>query len=178
MLPDDAIVGLRTRDLDLPREALVNVIVRGGEAIPPRGSTRVEEGDRLHLLIRQEVAPEVRELLPRWRTGPIGPGTVERPRLAGVSRVFHTRPWNDEEDGDAQRPAEVTGLRVIDRVRSRRDVPGALVLLEDGRYAITGPVLAFGSRQALSDWVRRRIRAGVSDTERVWWEEVLGALAL
>ncbi len=178
VLPDDAIVGLRTRDLDLPREALVNVIVRGGEAIPPRGSTRVEEGDRLHLLIRQEVAPEVRELLPRWRTGPIGPGTVERPRLAGVSRVFHTRPWNDEEDGDAQRPAEVTGLRVIDRVRSRRDVPGALVLLEDGRYAITGPVLAFGSRQALSDWVRRRIRAGVSDTERVWWEEVLGALAL
>ncbi len=67
---------------------------------------------------------------------------------------------------------------MIDRVRSRRDLPGALVLLEDGRYAITGPVLALGSRQALSDWVRRRIRGGVSDTERVWWEEVLGALAL
>jgi cell volume regulation protein A len=175
--PDDAIVGLRTRDLGLPREALVNVIVRDGEAIPPRGSTRVEDGDRLHVLVRQEVAPEVRELLDRWRTGPIGPGTVERPRLAGVSRVFHTRRWS-EEDGDAQRPTEVTGLRVIDRVRSRRDVPGALVLLEDGRYAVTGPVLALGSRQALSDWVRRRIRSGVGDTERVWWEEVLGALAL
>jgi potassium/hydrogen antiporter len=174
---DDAIVGLRTRDLGLPREALVNVIVREGEAIPPRGSTRIEDGDRLHVLVRQEVAPEVRELLDRWRTGPIGPGTIERPRLAGVSRVFHTRRWS-EEDGDAQRPTEVTGLRVIDRLRSRRDVPGALVLLEDGRYAVTGPVLALGSRQALSDWVRRRIRSGVSDTERVWWEEVLGALAL
>ena len=174
---DDAIVGLRTRDLGLPREALVNVIVRDGEAIPPRGSTRIEDGDRLHVLVRQEVAPEVRELLDRWRTGPIGPGTVERPRLAGVSRVFHTRRWS-EEDGDAQRPAEVAGLRVIDRLRSRRDVPGALVLLEDGRYAVTGPVLALGSRQALSDWIRRRIRSGVGDTERVWWEEVLGALAL
>ena len=118
----------------------------------------------------------MRELLPRWRTGPIGPGAVERPRLAGVSRVFHTRRWS-EADGDAQRPAEVAGLRVIDRMRSRRDVPGAL-LLEDGRYAVTGPVLALGSRQALSDWVRRRIRSGVGDTERVWWEEVLGALAL
>ncbi len=175
--PDDAIVGLRTRDLGLPREALVNVIVRDGEAIPPRGSTRIEDGDRLHVLVRQEVAPEVRELLDRWRTGPIGPGTIERPRLAGVSRVFHTRRWS-EEDGDAQRPAEVAGLRVIDRLRSRRDVPGALVLLEDGRYAVTGPVLALGSRQALSDWIRRRIRSGVGDTERVWWEEVLGALAL
>jgi cell volume regulation protein A len=174
---DDAIVGLRTRDLGLPREALVNVIVRDGEAIPPRGSTRIEDGDRLHVLVRQEVAPEVRELLDRWRTGPIGPGTIERPRLAGVSRVFHTRRWS-EEDGDAQRPAEVAGLRVIDRLRSRRDVPGALVLLEDGRYAVTGPVLALGSRQALSDWIRRRIRSGVGDTERVWWEEVLGALAL
>ena len=38
---DDAIVGLRTRELELPREALVNVIVREGEALLPRGSTRL-----------------------------------------------------------------------------------------------------------------------------------------
>ena len=174
---DDAIVGLRTRELELPREALVNVIVRDGEAVLPRGSTRVEGGDQLHVVVRQEAAPEVRELIGRWRRGPIGPDAVPRPRLAGVSRVFHTRRWL-EEDGDAHRPDEVAGLAVIDRLRTRRDVPGALVLLEDGRYAVTGPVLALGSRQAVSDWVRRRIRSGVGDTERVWWEEVLGALAL
>ena len=52
----DAIVGRRVRELGLPREALVNVIVRGDEAIPPRGSTRIEAGDRLHVLVRQEVA--------------------------------------------------------------------------------------------------------------------------
>jgi potassium/hydrogen antiporter len=175
---DDAIVGLRTRELELPREALVNVIVRQGEAILPRGSTRVAGGDRLHVLVRQEAAPEVRDLIARWRRGPIGPDAARpRPRLAGAAPVFHVRRWT-EADGDAARPKVVAGLAVLDRLRSRRDVPGALVLLEDGRYAVTGPVLALGSRQALNDWVRRRIRSGVSDNERVWWEEVLGALAL
>ena len=52
----DAIAGLRVREFGLPREALVSVIVRGDEAILPRGSTRVEAGDRLHVVVRQEVA--------------------------------------------------------------------------------------------------------------------------
>jgi potassium/hydrogen antiporter len=120
----------------------------------------------------------VRELIARWRRGPIGPdATPPRPRLAGAAPVFHVRRWS-EADGDAARPDGVAGLAVLDRLRSRRDMPGALVLLEDGRYAVTGPVVAVGSRQALNDWIRRRIRSGVSDNERVWWEEVLGALAL
>src|SRR5204863_1394949 len=38
--PHDAVVGRRVRQLGLPRDALLNVIVRGGQAIPPRGSTR------------------------------------------------------------------------------------------------------------------------------------------
>jgi cell volume regulation protein A len=91
--------------------------------------------------------------------------------------VFHVRRWT-EDDGDASRPSSIEGLEVLDHLRSRRDVPGCLVLLEDGRYAVVGPVMALGSRQALNDWVRRRMRPGVSDNERVWWEEVLGALAL
>src|SRR5215213_6707847 len=41
--PGDAIVDRRVRDLALPRDAVVNVIVRGGEAVPPRGSTRLRE---------------------------------------------------------------------------------------------------------------------------------------
>ena len=175
---DDAIVGLRTRELELPREALVSVIVREGEALLPRGSTRVAGGDRLHVLVRQEAAPEVRDLIARWRRGPIGPGVAPaRPPLVGAAPVFHVRRWS-EEDGDPSRPESIDGLQVIDRLRSRRDVPGSLVLLEDGRYAVVGPVMALGSRQALNDWVRRRMRPGVPDNERVWWEEVLGALAL
>ena len=35
---DHAIVGHRERDLGLPRDAVVNVIVRDDQAIPPRGT--------------------------------------------------------------------------------------------------------------------------------------------
>ena len=52
----DAIEGRPVRELGLPREALLNVIVRGDRAIPPRGSTVITEGDQLHVLVRQEVA--------------------------------------------------------------------------------------------------------------------------
>ena len=44
------------RDLGLPRDAVVNVIVRGDEAIPPRGSTRLRAGDHVHVLLRAESA--------------------------------------------------------------------------------------------------------------------------
>ena len=58
----DAVVGLHVRDLGLPRDALVSVIVRDDEAIAPRGSTRIRAGDRLHVLVRREVAREVEAL--------------------------------------------------------------------------------------------------------------------
>jgi len=65
--PHDAIVGRRVRELGLPRQGLVNVIVRDGQAIPPRGSTVVEAGDRLHVLVRQEVARDFVRVTERWR---------------------------------------------------------------------------------------------------------------
>ncbi|MGX6447724.1 potassium/proton antiporter, partial [Patulibacter sp. S7RM1-6] len=67
---DDAMVGTRVRDLGLPRQALVNVLVRGSEALLPRGSTRLLAGDRLHVLARREVAHEIPDLVRRWREGP------------------------------------------------------------------------------------------------------------
>src|SRR5436190_15049606 len=76
---DDAVVGMRIREIGLPREALVNVIVRGQQALPPRGSTRIEVGDRLHVLVRQEVAEDVEELIVHWRSGPLRRRT--RPRV-------------------------------------------------------------------------------------------------
>jgi cell volume regulation protein A len=68
----DAIVGLAVRDLELPRQALVNVIVRSDQAIPPRGSTRIAAGDSLYVLVRGEAAAGFPELMERWRRGPIG----------------------------------------------------------------------------------------------------------
>lgn len=175
---DDAIVGRRIRELGLPRAAVVNVIVRQGQAIPPRGSTRIEAGDRLHVLMRREEMDALRALEQRWRDGPIGP-PPRPPRIPeGHAPVFHVRAWKESEDGNAATPERVAGRAVVDRRRTRRDVPGALVLLEDGYFAVTGPTLALGREQLLSQWVRRKARNAPSDEERAWWEEVLGALAL
>jgi potassium/hydrogen antiporter len=64
---DSALVGSHVRDLGLPRDALVAVIVRDGEAVPPRGSTEIERGDRLYVLSRKESRRSVERLFDAWR---------------------------------------------------------------------------------------------------------------
>jgi cell volume regulation protein A len=172
----DAAIGARVRDLGLPRDALVNVIVRGDSALPPRGSTRIEEGDRLHIVVRGEAAREMEGLLDRWRDGPVGPPPRERVRLRGGLPVFTARRW-EEADGDPARPEEVAERRVIEHLRTRHDVPGALLALEDGRYAISGPLLAVGSAAQIQAFARRRLGLTEDDAEHAWWQEVIGALA-
>jgi cell volume regulation protein A len=176
--PDDAIVGRHVRELGMPREALLNVIVRGDQAVPPRGSTVVLAGDRLHVLVRQEVAIEFRKLLDRWRDGPIGrpPAPPRMPRSS--PSIFSTRPWRDA-DGDPSHPVQVNGIAVVDQLRTRRgEVPGALVRLADGRFAYTGPVLAVGSPYQLQTSASRRLASSTVEAERAWWREVIGALAV
>ena len=171
----DAAAGRYVRELGLPREALLNVIVRGDQAIPPRGSTRVEAGDRLHVLVRQEVAVEFRELLARWRSGPLGP--PPRPKVLPGKRVFSERPWR-EADGDAARPRRLNGIEVVEQLRTRRDKPGAVVVLADGRMAYTGTTVAVGAAPAVQDAARRKLTNARDDADRAWWREVLGALAM
>jgi cell volume regulation protein A len=65
---------------------------------------------------------------------------------------------------------------VIEQLRIRRDQPGGLWVLADGRYAITGRLAAVGSRGDLTDWARRRMRGATAD-ERAWLQNVIGALA-
>jgi len=173
--PDDAIVGARVRDLGLPREANVTVLVRGDQAIPPRGATRLRAGDRLHLLLRQEASAQIPALLRRWRAGPIGPPPRPPRRPLGRPVVFTVRPWY-EADGDAARVEALFGEPVVDQLRVRRDVPGGLWVLADGRYAVTGPLLAAGGRGDVTDWARRRLRQTEPD-ERAWLQTVIGALA-
>ena len=66
---DDVIVGKAVRDLALPRDALIAIVVRGEEALPPRGSTVIESGDRLYVLARQTARPVVRRLFAAWDRG-------------------------------------------------------------------------------------------------------------
>jgi cell volume regulation protein A len=67
---------------------------------------------------------------------------------------------------------------VVNQLRTRRDgPPGALVVLEDGRYAFTGRVVAVGTRTGVQAAAARRLGLAPSDSERGWWREVIGALA-
>jgi cell volume regulation protein A len=174
--PDDAIVGQLVRELGLPRDALLSVIVRGDEALLPRGSTRIEAADRLHVMVREEVAEEMDDLLERWRVGPVGLPPRRRPMLRSGSAVFSTRPWT-EADGDAGFPREVSGVPVAEQIRTRRDQRGALLQLVDGRFACTGPQLALGGPLQLQRYARRRLATEDDAAARAWWQEVIGALA-
>jgi potassium/hydrogen antiporter len=172
----DAVVGRYVRELGMPRDALLNVIVRRGEAIPPRGSTQIEAGDRLHVLVRKEVARQFPALMERWRDGPFEEEAVRRPQVRSGAVIFSTRPW-EERDGSPAYPERIEGCRVIRHLRTRRDQPGALVLLDDGRYAITGSALAIGAAAQIQRYARRRLSGEPERTEHSWWQEVVGALA-
>ena len=174
--PDDAIVGQLVRELGLPRDALLSVIVRGDEALLPRGSTRIEAEDRLHVIVREEVSGEMPDLLDRWRMGPVGVPQQRRPLLRAGTAIFTTRTWT-EGDGDAGFPDDVEGVPVAEQIRTRRDTPGALVLLVDGRFAVTGPLLASGGPLQLQRYARRRLGLEKDAAARAWWQEVIGALA-
>jgi cell volume regulation protein A len=173
---DDAVVGHRVRELGLPRDSLLNVIVREGQALPPRGSSRIEAGDRLHVLVRQEAASEFEALLERWHAGPFEEPEHRRPAVYGRQVIFSTRPWTDDL-GDPAGPKQVLGVDVIEHVRTRRDVRGALLALADGRFAVSGPSLTVGSAGDVQRYARRRLEGAESDAERGWWQEVIGAVA-
>jgi cell volume regulation protein A len=64
---DHAIAGSAVRELGLPREALVAGLVRGDEAIPPRGTTTIQPGDVLFVLSPHGKGPELEDVFSRWR---------------------------------------------------------------------------------------------------------------
>jgi cell volume regulation protein A len=71
----------------------------------------------------------------------------------------------------------VSGVHVTRQLLTRIDEDGALVRLEDGRYAFTGPTVSIGSATDLQAAARRRLAAAGSDADRAWWREIIGALA-
>ena len=171
-----AAAGHYVRELELPREALVNVIVRDGHAIPPRGSTELREGDELHILVRGELREEVEALTGIWTKGPIGRPPPPPLARRASSQIFSVRPAREHDDPMAL--SQVDGIPVLTVLRSRRDGVGAMAALADGRYAVTSDdVIAVGGRRALASWCERRAaRPGVDQAEQAWWQEVTGAL--
>lgn len=173
----EAVVGCVVNELGLPRDALVNVIVRGEEALLPRGSTRIDAGDRLHILTRESARDEVEALRVRWRVGPMR--TPEAPAIQAVGRatIFTVRPWAPG-DGDLSQPDQLGGVAVVRRLRTRRERGGALVQLADGRLGITGDgVVAVGGSRQLLRYCRERIRRASEPEERAWWQEAAGVVS-
>jgi cell volume regulation protein A len=64
---DHAIAGAEVRELGLPRSALIAVVARHGETIPPRGTMVIEPGDRLFVLAPRALRAELEDVFARWR---------------------------------------------------------------------------------------------------------------
>ena len=64
---DHAVNGSAVRELGLPRDALVAVIARGTTTLPPRGSTVVQEGDRLFVIVSRKKRADLEDVFARWR---------------------------------------------------------------------------------------------------------------
>ncbi len=175
--PGDAAVGRMIKELGLPREALINLIVRAEQALLPRGSTVVEAGDELHILVRRETRNEITRLLGTWRGGPIK-GVPRLPiGVRGSPAIFSVRPTRPS-DGDTGNPETVDGVAVAVTLRTRSDVPAAIVALVDGRFAVTGPdLMVVGGRRNMTRWCAERAeRAETSPQDRAWLQEAIGAI--
>ena len=64
---DHSVSGSAVRELGLPRDALIAVVNRDSRPIPPRGSTVLEAGDRLFVLIPRRRRADLEDVFSRWR---------------------------------------------------------------------------------------------------------------
>ena len=64
---DHAVNGSAVRQLGLPRNALIAVVHRDDEALPPRGSTILQAGDRLFVLVPRKNRADLEDVFSRWR---------------------------------------------------------------------------------------------------------------
>lgn len=67
--PDSLAAGRCVRDLALPESAVVAMIARGPDIIPPRGSTRIREGDHVFLVLKPGIRGVVDRMFAPGRSG-------------------------------------------------------------------------------------------------------------
>jgi cell volume regulation protein A len=72
--PDSRAAGRTVREMRLPESAVIAMVARGSEIVPPRGRTRILDGDHVFLVLR----PEARSIVDRL-FGRRPPGMVEEP---------------------------------------------------------------------------------------------------
>lgn len=67
--PGSFAAGRRVRDLALPESAVVAMLVRGADVIPPRGSTEIREGDHVFVVLKTGVRRWVDRMFSHHREG-------------------------------------------------------------------------------------------------------------
>jgi cell volume regulation protein A len=102
-------------------------------------------------------------------------GRDERTRAGGPIPPLVTQLWLVRHDDPAE-PRQVDGAGVSHRLAAREGVAGALVELDDGRFAVTGPSMAAGSARQIDRYARRRLEAADDGAEAHWWLAVIDAL--
>jgi len=102
-------------------------------------------------------------------------GTPSRPRRTAPRPAPLARSWT-VHDGDPAHPVRIEDVPVVEHLLVRPDAPGALVLLEDGRHALTGAMLTVGGARQLRGYAEARGRRAADTPEGVWWDDVAQAL--
>jgi cell volume regulation protein A len=173
----DGVVGRRVRELALPNGITPVVVVRGDEAVPPTPETRLKAGDIVHLLVPDDLSVRIPDLVARFSDPGADQALADRLDGDAQLRGLVAGAWT-AADGDPADPELVSGALVVERLRTRRDLRGALVRLEDGRYAVTGATLAVAPAEVLYRHARRELARAVRGGETTWWREVAAALAV
>ena len=92
-----------------------------------------------------------------------------------MSPNLTVRAWS-AQDGNPGSPGQVLGIPVDRLLAKRPDAPGALVALQDRRYALTGQIAAIGRHRVLRVYVRGRARTKTDRSYRAWLAEVSSLL--
>jgi potassium/hydrogen antiporter len=85
--PTAPAAGRRVRELALPETALIAMIARGDEIIPPRGKTPIQSDDYVFVVMKPDVRPVVDRMFAPRRAVPGGPLTFLELPMDAQTRV-------------------------------------------------------------------------------------------
>ncbi len=133
--------GLLLQDLShsMPRPVLVAVIIRGNRYLVPSGNTRIETGDILYLVAREEDFNEIFRALGKSpldlrRVVIVGGGTIGR--NVAKRLIERSRRASGEQDASRSRSSEKRLVKIVERDYRRckelaEEFPRALVINSD-----------------------------------------------
>ncbi len=116
--PDSWVAGHLVRDLALPDTAVIAMIARGQEVIPPRGRTPIKPGDHVFVVMRPQVRPRLDRLFSL--RGAVGePELIAEMPIAPATTVGELEEfYGIHLDPDPDRPVgEVLAERLGDELR-------------------------------------------------------------